>query len=80
MATKILSGKKYFYAKGQSARDRGLTKSQAEDLYLKGSLDYARIYFDKGYRKLSMWFDNKSKLVYNTYNTYINNKGPIWVN
>jgi len=54
MATKILSGKKYFYAKGQSARDRGLTKSQAEDLYLKGSLDYARIYFDKGYRKLSM--------------------------
>ena len=49
-----MSGKKYFYALGQSCRDRGLTKSQAEDLYLKGDLDYARIYFDKGYRKLSM--------------------------
>jgi hypothetical protein len=54
MATKILSGKKYFYAKGQSARDRGLTKSEAEDLYVKGANSYARIYFDKGYRKLSM--------------------------
>ena len=49
-----MSGKKYFYALGQSARDRGLNKSQAEDLYLKGAPDYARIYFDKGYRKLSM--------------------------
>jgi hypothetical protein len=54
MATKILSGKKYFYAKGQSARDCGLNKTVAEDLYLKGATDYARIYFDKGYRKLSM--------------------------
>jgi len=54
MATKILSGKKYFYAKGQSARDRGLNRTLAEDLYLKGASDYARIYFDKGFRKLSM--------------------------
>ena len=54
MATKILSGKKYFYAMGQSARDRGLNRTVAEDLYLKGASDYARIYFDKGFRKLSM--------------------------
>ena len=54
MATKILTGKKYFYAMGQSARDRGLNKSEAEELYTKGADPYARIYFDKGYRKLSM--------------------------
>jgi hypothetical protein len=54
MATKILTGKKYFYAKGQSARDRGINRTVAEDLYLKGASDYARIYFDKGFRKLSM--------------------------
>jgi hypothetical protein len=39
---------------GQSARDRGLNKSEAEELYTKGAEPYARIYFDKGYRKLSM--------------------------
>ena len=54
MAVKILLGKKYFYAKGQSARAKGLSKTQAEDLYCKGALDYARIYFDKGFRGLSM--------------------------
>ena len=54
MATKILTGKKYFYAMGQSASDRGLNKSEAEELYTKGAAPYARIYFDKGYRKLSM--------------------------
>jgi hypothetical protein len=54
MAVKILVGKKYFYAKGQSARAKGLSKTQAEDLYCKGALDYARIYFDKGFRGLSM--------------------------
>jgi hypothetical protein len=49
-----MSGKKYFYAMGQSARDRGLSKAEAEEFYTKGAQDYARIYFDKGYRKLSM--------------------------
>lgn len=49
-----MSGKKYFYACGQSARARGLTKSSAEEFYTKGGQEYARIYFDKGYRGLSM--------------------------
>ena len=49
-----MTGKRYFYAMGQSARDRGLNKSLAEEFYTKGAQDYARIYFDKGFRKLAM--------------------------
>ena len=49
-----MSGKKYFYAMGQRSRDLGLNKSEAEAFYTKGAQEYARIYFDKGYRKLSM--------------------------
>jgi hypothetical protein len=55
MATKILTGKKYFYAKGQSARAKGLTKDQGTTLYgLNSAQPYAAIYFDKGYRGLPM--------------------------
>jgi hypothetical protein len=47
------TGKKYFYAMGQSSRARGLSKSMAEAFYLTGAPDYARIAFDKGFRGLS---------------------------
>jgi hypothetical protein len=49
-----MSGKKYFYAIGQRARAKGIPKLQAEDLYLKGALPYARIAFDKGFRGLGI--------------------------
>lgn len=50
-----MSGKKYFYALGQSARARGLTKVQAEALYrIDAALPHASIYFDKGFRGLSL--------------------------
>lgn len=49
------SGKHYFYAIGQSARARGLTKTQAEAVYrIDAALPYAAIYFDKGFRGLSL--------------------------
>ena len=45
----------YFYGLGQSARARGLTKEQGEALYaLDAGLPFVRIYFDKGYRGLSL--------------------------
>lgn len=48
-----MSGKKYFYALGQSARARGLSKLQAESLYrVEEGLPYARIAFDAGFRGL----------------------------
>lgn len=48
-----MSGKKYFYALGQSVRARGLTKVQGEELYcIDTAHDYARIAFDAGYRGL----------------------------
>jgi len=47
------SGKKYFYAIGQSARARGVSKSYAEAYYmLDSAAPYARIAFDAGYRGL----------------------------
>ncbi len=50
-----MSGKKYFYALGQSARARGLTKGQGETLFsIEMALPYARIAFDAGYRGLSL--------------------------
>ena len=50
-----MSGKKYFYALGQSARAKGLTKSQGEErYYLDSAQPYARIAFDAGYRGLSL--------------------------
>jgi len=49
-----MTGKKYFYAKGQSARARGWPKSLAESYYLTGAADYARIAFDAGYRGLGL--------------------------
>jgi hypothetical protein len=49
-----MSGKKYFYALGQSARAKGMTKDQGMALYsIESALDYARIAFDAGYRGLS---------------------------
>lgn len=50
-----MSGKKYFYALGQSVRSRGLTKDQGIILYaLEHALPHARIAFDAGYRGLSL--------------------------
>lgn len=50
-----MSGKKYFYALGQSARSKGLTKDQGMILFAIGSAhDYARIAFDAGYRGLAL--------------------------
>ena len=44
-----------FYAMGQSARARGLTKDQGETFYsIEAGLPFARIYFDKGYRGLGL--------------------------
>jgi len=51
---KQVSGKRYFYALGQSARDKGLTKEQGMNLFKIPTEGYAQIYFDKGYRKLSL--------------------------
>ena len=49
-----MSGKKYFYALGQSARAKGMTKDQGMTLYcIEASAPYARIAFDAGYRGLS---------------------------
>ena len=48
-----MSGKKYFYAIGQSARARGLSKIQAEAYHgIEAAAPYARIAFDAGYRGL----------------------------
>ena len=47
-------GKKYFYALGSSARDRGWTKGQGMNVYKIPTNGYAQIYFDKGYRKLAL--------------------------
>lgn len=48
-----MSGKKYFYALGQSARARGFTKDQGMTLYnIESVAHYARIAFDAGYRGL----------------------------
>lgn len=50
-----MTGKKYFYALGQSCRARGLTKAQGELLYsIESALPYARIAYDAGYRGLSL--------------------------
>lgn len=50
-----MTGKKYFYACGQSARSRGLSKSQAEAVYrIECASPYARIAFDAGYRGLGL--------------------------
>lgn len=50
-----MSGKKYFYALGQSARAKGLTKDQGMTLYsINSAQAYASIAFDAGYRGLSL--------------------------
>lgn len=52
-----MSGKKYFYALGQSCRARGLSKDEGMALYgveAEGVQPYARIAFDAGYRGLSL--------------------------
>lgn len=50
-----MTGKKYFYALGQSCRARGLTKVQGELSYsIESALPYARIAYDAGYRGLSL--------------------------
>ena len=50
-----MSGKKYFYALGQRARAKGMTKDQGMSLYsIESAQEYARIAFDAGYRGLSI--------------------------
>lgn len=50
-----MSGKKYFYALGQSARARGWTKAQGETYHqIDAAPDFARIAFDAGFRGLSL--------------------------
>jgi hypothetical protein len=50
-----MSGKKYFYALGQSARAKGFTKIQGEALFrLDAASPYARIAYDAGFRGLSL--------------------------
>ena len=49
------AGRKYFYALGQSARARGLTKDAGAAFHcIEAGAPYARIYFDKGYRGLPL--------------------------
>jgi len=51
----VMSGKKYFYALGQSARAKGFTKIQGEALFrLDAASPYARIAYDAGFRGLSL--------------------------
>jgi len=48
-----MTGKKYFYALGQSVRAKGWTKGMGESYYcLDKAPDYVRIAFDKGFRGL----------------------------
>lgn len=50
-----MKAKVYFYGLGQSARQRGLTKEQGEAVFsIASALPFANIYFDKGYRGLSL--------------------------
>ena len=50
-----MSGKKYFYALGQSCRAKGMTKDQGMELYrVDAASDYCRIAFDAGFRGLSI--------------------------
>lgn len=50
-----MSGKKYFYALGQSARAKGMSKEGGMLAYfIEAGLPYARIAFDAGYRGLSL--------------------------
>ena len=50
-----MKAKVYFYGLGQSARQRGFTKDAGMEFYkIEAEEDYARIYFDKGYRGLSL--------------------------
>lgn len=51
----MASGRKYFYGLGQSARARGWTKDAGIKYFgLEKALPYAMIYYDKGYRGLSL--------------------------
>lgn len=50
-----MTGKKYFYALGQSVRAKGLTKDQGMEFYrIETGLPYALIAFDAGFRGLSV--------------------------
>lgn len=50
-----MKAKLYFYAKGQSARARGWSRTFAENYYaIESTQPFVRIYFDKGFRGLSL--------------------------
>lgn len=50
-----MSGKKYFYALGQRAKSYGWSKLQGIEYYqLDKCSNYCNIYYDKGYRGLSI--------------------------
>ena len=49
-----MSGKKYFYALGQSVRAKGKSKDFGMEFYkIDSALPYARIAYDAGYRGLA---------------------------
>lgn len=49
-----MSGKKFFYALGQSIRARGLSKDYGMEFYkIDKAQPYARIAYDAGYRGLA---------------------------
>jgi hypothetical protein len=55
MATKILTGKMYFYSIGMRCRTKGISKDAGMELYkIDAALPYARIAFDAGYRGLAI--------------------------
>ena len=55
MATKVLSGKKYFYSLGMRTRSKGMSKDAGIEFYkVNAALPYARIAFDAGFRGLAI--------------------------
>jgi hypothetical protein len=50
-----MSGKKYFYALGQSVRAKGLSKDVGMEFYkIDSAPAYARIAYDAGFRGLAL--------------------------
>ena len=55
MATKVLSGKMYFYSLGMRTRSKGWSKDVGMEFYkVDSAAPYARIAFDAGFRGLAI--------------------------
>ena len=55
MATKVLSGKMYFYSLGMRCRSKGIGKEAGMEFYkVDSAAPYARIAFDAGFRGLAI--------------------------